>query len=75
MVAANVDIPALKARHPLADTVEAACVRLTGRGRGRQDSAPSMTRTVRQAGRFSALLGPWASTSPPVLERAGRSTR
>ena len=62
-------------RHPLGDTVEAAGVRLTGRGRVRQGSAPSMTRTVRQTGRFSAPLGPWASASPPMLERAARSTR
>ena len=34
MVVANVDIPALKARHPLGDTVEAAGVRLRERGRG-----------------------------------------
>ena len=34
MVAANVDIPALKARHPLGDTVEATGVRLRGRGQG-----------------------------------------
>ena len=32
---ASVDIPALKARHPLGDTVEASGVRLRGRGRGR----------------------------------------
>ncbi len=40
MVTANVDIPALKARHPLADTVEAAGVRLRGRGRVRQGVCP-----------------------------------
>ena len=40
MVAANVDIPALKARHPLGDTVEAAGVRLRGRGRVRQGVCP-----------------------------------
>ena len=37
---ATVDIPALKARHPLGDTVEAAGVRLRGRGRVRQGVCP-----------------------------------
>ena len=37
---APVDIPALKARHPLGDTVEAAGVRLRGRGRVRQGLCP-----------------------------------
>ena len=40
MVTANVDIPALKARHPLGDTVEASGVRLIGRGRVRQGVCP-----------------------------------
>ena len=40
MVTANVDIPALKARHPLGDVVEAAGVRLRGRGRVRQGVCP-----------------------------------
>ena len=40
MVAANVAIPALKARHPLGDTVEASGVRLRGRGRVRQGVCP-----------------------------------
>ena len=40
MVAATVDIPALKARFPLGDTVEAAGVRLRGRGRVRQGFCP-----------------------------------
>ncbi len=40
MIAANVDIPALKARHPLADMVEAFGVRLKGRGRVRQGVCP-----------------------------------
>ena len=42
MVVANapVDIPALKARHPLGDTVEASGVRLRGRGRVRQGVRP-----------------------------------
>ena len=40
MVTANVDIPALKARHPLGDTVEASGVRLRGRGRVRQGVCP-----------------------------------
>ena len=42
MVVANatVDIPALKARHPLGDVVEASGVRLRGRGRVRQGSCP-----------------------------------
>ena len=40
MVTANVDIPALKARHDLGDTVEAAGVRLRGRGRVRQGVCP-----------------------------------
>ena len=40
MVVANLDIPALKARHPLGDTVEAAGVRLRGRGRVRQGVCP-----------------------------------
>ena len=42
MVATNatVDIPALKARHPLADVVEAVGVRLSGRGRVRQGFCP-----------------------------------
>ena len=40
MVTANVDIAALKARHPLGDAVEAAGVRLRGRGRVRQGVCP-----------------------------------
>ena len=40
MVAANVDIPDLKARHPLGDVVEASGVRLSGRGRVRQGVCP-----------------------------------
>ena len=40
MVAVNVDIPALKARHPLGDTVEASGVRLRGKGRVRQGVCP-----------------------------------
>ena len=40
MVTASVDIPALKARHPLGDTVEAVGVRLSGRGRVRQGVCP-----------------------------------
>ena len=40
MVTANADIPALKARHPLGDTVEASGVRLRGRGRVRQGVCP-----------------------------------
>ena len=40
MVTANVDIPALKARHPLGDMVEALGVRLRGRGRVRQGVCP-----------------------------------
>ena len=40
MVTANVDIPALKARHSLGDTVEASGVRLRGRGRVRQGVCP-----------------------------------
>ena len=40
MVTQSVDIPALKARHPLGDTVEAAGVRLVGRGRVRQGVCP-----------------------------------
>ena len=40
MVAGTVDIPALKARHPLGDTVEASGVRLRGRGRVRQGFCP-----------------------------------
>ena len=42
MVVANasIDIPALKARHPLGDTVEASGVRLRGRGRVRQGVCP-----------------------------------
>ena len=42
MVAANttVDIPSLKARHPLGDTVEAAGVALRGKGRVRQGVCP-----------------------------------
>ena len=40
MVTVNVDIAALKARHPLGDTVEAAGVRLRGRGRVRQGVCP-----------------------------------
>ena len=40
MVSANVDIAALKARHDLGDTVEAAGVRLRGRGRVRQGVCP-----------------------------------
>ena len=37
---ATVDIPALKARHPLGDTVEASGVRLRGKGRVRQGVCP-----------------------------------
>ena len=42
MVVANgtVDLVALKARHPLGDAVEAAGVRLRGRGRVRQGVCP-----------------------------------
>ena len=40
MAAANVDIPALKERHPLGDTVEASGVRLRGMGRVRQGFCP-----------------------------------
>ena len=40
MVTANVDIAALKARHPLGDVVEASGVRLRGRGRVRQGVCP-----------------------------------
>ena len=40
MVTVNVDIPALKARHPLGDVVEASGVRLRGRGRVRQGVCP-----------------------------------
>ncbi len=40
MVTANVDITALKARHPLGETVEASGVRLRGRGRVRQGVCP-----------------------------------
>ena len=40
MVAANVDIPALKARYPLVNVVEAAGVKLRGRGRVRQGLCP-----------------------------------
>ena len=40
MVTANVDIAALKARHPLSDTVEASGVRLRGKGRVRQGVCP-----------------------------------
>ena len=36
----TVDIPALKSRHPLGDTVEASGVRLRGRGRVRQSVCP-----------------------------------
>ncbi len=39
-VAATVDISALKSRHPLGDTVEAAGVELSGRGRVRQGVCP-----------------------------------
>ncbi len=40
MAVVNVDIPALKARHPLGDAVEASGVRLRGRGRVRQGVCP-----------------------------------
>ena len=40
MVTTSVDIPTLKARHPLGDTVEAAGVKLRGRGRVRQGVCP-----------------------------------
>ena len=40
MVTANMDIPALKARHPLGDAVEASGVRLRGKGRVRQGVCP-----------------------------------
>ena len=36
----SIDIPALKARHPLGDTVEAAGVKLRGSGRVRQGLCP-----------------------------------
>ena len=39
-VAAPVDLAALKSRHPLGDTVEAAGVELSGRGRVRQGVCP-----------------------------------
>ena len=45
MVTVNVDIAALKARHPLGDTVEALGVRLVVEGAGSaRASAPSTTR-------------------------------
>ena len=40
MTTATVDLAALKSRHPLGDTVEAAGVELTGRGRVRQGVCP-----------------------------------
>ena len=40
MVTATVDIPGLKARHPLAEVVESAGVKLKGRGRVRQGFCP-----------------------------------
>ena len=40
MGAVAVDIPALKSRHPLAEVVEAAGVRLGGGGRVRQGVCP-----------------------------------
>ena len=40
MVTANVDIPALKARHPLGDVVEASGISLMGRGKVRQGLCP-----------------------------------
>ena len=40
MVTTSVDIPALKARYPLGETVEASGVRLRGRGRVRQGVCP-----------------------------------
>ena len=40
MVMVNVDIPSLKARHPLGDMVEASGIRLRGRGRVRQGVCP-----------------------------------
>ena len=40
MVEATMDIPALKARHPLAEVVESAGVKLKGRGRVRQGFCP-----------------------------------
>ncbi|MXY98634.1 MAG: hypothetical protein F4Z29_13050, partial [Gemmatimonadetes bacterium] len=40
MVTANVDIPALKARHPLVNVIEASGVKLRGRGRVRQGVCP-----------------------------------
>ena len=40
MVVTTVDIPALKARHPLAEVVESAGVKLRGRGRVRQGVCP-----------------------------------
>ena len=40
MVTANMDIPALKARHPLGAAVEASGVQLRGRGRVRQGVCP-----------------------------------
>ena len=40
MTSVGVDIPALKARHPLGDTVEASGVGLRGRGRVRQGVCP-----------------------------------
>ena len=75
MVAANVDNPALTAATRLATRWRPPAF-VSGEGAGyARASAPSTTRTVRQTGRFSALLGPRGSASPPVLERAGRSPR
>ena len=56
MVTANatVDIPALKARHPLADVVEASGVRLRGKGRVRQGVCPFHDEAEGSASRFTA---------------------
>ena len=59
MVVANasVDIPALKSRHPLGDAVEAAGVRLRGRGRVRQGVCPFHDEGREATERLAGLLG------------------
>ena len=81
MAAVGVDIPALKARHLLGDTVEASGVRLVVEGAGcGRESAPSTTRprvasrsTPTRSGSTASAAAPagtcWTSSSGPRASR------